>query len=209
MRTIFLNDPVMSGVHEFQIPENYWLQFQDEILPYLENIFQQAKIETEFEEQFGFAWGAVIGSAISAASTWLQSRGGSSSYWSAWSWDKFVNDMKNAGCVTENPKFAYCHHCDGNTYRVWVNNSGAIEYATREKTGSNCRVQCSMLPQLILDQMPACSDGSRPGHKPGGETTPYQDPGGDPDMEKWMKYALVGGVGLVILLALIPKKKKR
>lgn len=209
MITIYLKNPVSPSYWEFNIPDVYWEEFQLKVLPYFQRILDQAAFETQYEEQFGFAWGVVIAAAISAVSSWLQSRGGSTNYWSQWGWDTFVNEMKKSGCVTDNPKFAYCNHCDNNTYRVWIDNSGNPQYSLREKEGKNCRVPCGMLPQQVLDIMPMCSDGSKPTHDPTGSSTGYPSSNlPDAPIGNYTKYILLGGLGLVFLLMLSKSRKK-
>ena len=159
---------------------------------------------------FGFAWVVFASIVSSIASAYGSSRmGGSGGVGSGVGegWDRVVQYLVNN-------KFLYCTDDCGAAWRVWINNAGQAEIASRELTGANVRFDCAILPSVLLNLVPCDKTKERgkqySGSGGAGGGSAYQDPSDYPTapMADWMVYALLGGVGLVLVISVMGSRKK-
>jgi len=154
MKILFIGNPSTDEYVVLRIP--------DSVEYYWEATLEPALFDTLEQELYQFsaiAWGALFGSAISSIANWLKGRTGGDAYREAAGWNNLISRLKSMGITYENSKFVYCNHCDGKTYRVWINNSGAVEIATREPTGDNPRFDCKVINEVLPEVykfLPSC-----------------------------------------------------
>jgi len=178
------------------IPELYVNEFFD--------YFKELNLKNEGLSDFSVIdWGFLIGSAIGAIGNWLGSKGGTVGRVQS-GWYDLISKLQSMGITYQNSKFVYCNHCDGKTYRIWIDNSGMVQYAIREAIGENPRFDCkviqSILPE-IYKALPACN-GNGNGLYNISKTTK------DNKNTKYLLYGLLGFAGIIILSTILKSSKK-
>lgn len=149
MKILIYGNPGTDEFVVFKVPdylEQYW------------ELYVEPQFNNLYADSFS-AWGAAIAAGIAALSSWLKGRTGGDAYREQAGWNNLISRLKSMGITYENSKFVYCNHCDGKTYRVWINNSGAVEFATREATGDNPRFDCKVIKEVlpqIYTYLPSC-----------------------------------------------------
>lgn len=211
MRRYILPDPYNNNsVFVIDIPENLNREFLNN-WGYLFKSFQG----------FGVVeWGIVIASAINAIVSWLSSRGGGTVRRVESGWWDFVNYLISLGYVYENPKFIFCSHCDGDTKKIWIDNSGNLQIEGGKPPGDintrpNSRFDCRMMKNKIQDvwctllkKFPCSGEQCVEGNG-----TIQPDPTGksqfwDKLMEFMERYGIQLGIGLIIILVVSRMGKK-